>query len=119
MAQVAGIEVSNLMKPESVIGIAWGNTVAAIVEHLVPRQARGSIAVQLNGAANASTSGVPYAGALMDAFGKAFGAAVHYFAVPAFFDYAATRRRCGRNVRSLRCGRSSNAPISPCSASAR
>lgn len=91
VAQVAGIEVSNLMKPESVIGIAWGNTVAAIVEHLVPRQARGSIAVQLNGAANASTSGVPYAGALMDAFGKAFGAAVHYFAVPAFFDYAATR----------------------------
>lgn len=91
VTQVAGIMVSDLMKPESVIGVAWGNTVAAVVDHLVPRPARGSIAVQLNGAANASTSGVPYAGSLMEAFGRAFGASVHYFAVPAFFDYAATR----------------------------
>lgn len=96
VAQVAGITVSNLMKPETVIGLAWGNTVAAIVDHLVPRQARGSIAVQLNGAANASTTGVPYAGSLMEAFGKAFGAAVQYFAVPAFFDFAATREALWR-----------------------
>ena len=69
----------------------WQGTAAAVVDHLVPRPARGSIAVQLNGAAIASTSGVPYAGSLMEAFGRAFGASVHYFAVPAFFDYAATR----------------------------
>ncbi|WP_246462356.1 sugar-binding transcriptional regulator [Trueperella pecoris] len=96
VAQVAGITVSNLMKPDTIIGLAWGNTVAAIVDHLVPRPARGSIAVQLNGAANASTTGVPYAGSLMEAFGKAFGAAVQYFAVPAFFDFAATREALWR-----------------------
>lgn len=96
VAQVAGIMVSDLMKPETIIGVAWGNTVAAVVDHLVPRPARGSIAVQLNGAANACTSGVPYAGSLMEAFGRAFGASAHYFAVPAFFDFAATREALWR-----------------------
>ncbi len=91
VAQVAAITISELMKPETIIGVAWGNTIAAVVDHLVPRPARGSIAVQLNGAANASTTGVPYTGALMEEFGKAFGSDVQYFAVPAFFDYADTR----------------------------
>lgn len=91
VAQVAAIMVSNLMKPDTIIGVAWGNTVAALVDHLVPRPARGSIAVQLNGAANASTTGVPYAGALMEEFGKAFGSDIQYFSVPAFFDYTQTR----------------------------
>ncbi|VEI13674.1 Deoxyribonucleoside regulator [Trueperella bialowiezensis] len=91
VAQIAALTVSDLMKPKTVIGVAWGNTVAAVVDHLVPRQARGSVAVQLNGAANASTTGVPYAGSLMEEFGRAFGSEVMYFSVPAFFDYASTR----------------------------
>lgn len=91
VAQVAAITVSNLMKPDTVIGVAWGNTIASLVDHLVPRPARGSIAVQLNGAANASTTGIPYAGSLMEQFGKSFGSAVQHFSVPAFFDFAETR----------------------------
>ncbi|MDP9806660.1 DNA-binding transcriptional regulator LsrR (DeoR family) [Trueperella bonasi] len=91
VAQVAAMMVSELMKPGTIIGVAWGNTIAALVDHLVPRPARGSIAVQLNGAANASTTGVPYAGSLMEEFRKAFGSESQYFSVPAFFDFAQTR----------------------------
>lgn len=91
VAQVAGMAISELMEPGTIVGIAWGNTMAAVVDHLLPRPARGSIAVQLNGASNPSTTGIPYVGSIMEAFGQAYGSSVQHFLVPAFFDYAQTR----------------------------
>ncbi|MFY9262164.1 MAG: transcriptional regulator [Actinomycetaceae bacterium] len=96
VAQLAGVLISSLMAPNTVIGVAWGNTVSAIADHLVPRQAAGSVVVQLNGAANPSTTGIPYAGSIMEAFGRAHGSTVQHFSVPAFFDYASTRRALWR-----------------------
>lgn len=52
--------------------------------------------MQLNGAANTRTSGVDYAGNLISRFADAFDARVHHFPVPAFFDYAETRRAMWR-----------------------
>ncbi|QRV02432.1 helix-turn-helix domain-containing protein [Arcanobacterium phocisimile] len=104
VAQMTGVLISNLMEPHTVIGVAWGNTVSAIADHLVPRPAHGSVVVQLNGAANPSTTGIPYAGAIMEAFGRAHGSMVQHFSVPAFFDYAATKEALWRerSIESVR-----------------
>ena len=86
VARVAGRLVSGWMEPKTVLGIAWGNTVAAVVGQFVPKPAPGSAVVQLNGAANPTTTGIPYAGAIMEAAAAAFESSVHHFPVPAFFD---------------------------------
>ncbi|KGF05571.1 sugar-binding transcriptional regulator [Arcanobacterium sp. S3PF19] len=91
VATMAGLVISDLVQPNTVIAVAWGNTVSAVSDHLVPKSASGSVVVQLNGAANKNSTGIPYAGEIMEAFGRAYGAAVVHFPVPAFFDYADTR----------------------------
>src|SRR5665647_1938952 len=84
-----------------VMGIAWGTTLAAVSRHLTHRPTRGSAVVQLNGAANDRTSGVDYTSSLISSFGSAFDAAVHYFPVPAFFDFPETKAAMWRE-RSVR-----------------
>lgn len=85
---------------DMVLGVAWGTTLGAISQHLGRKPTRGSSIVQLNGAANNRTSGAEYVGTLISRFGDAFDASVHLFPVPAFFDYAETRRAmwCERSV---------------------
>ncbi|MFD1506434.1 sugar-binding transcriptional regulator [Georgenia yuyongxinii] len=101
VAQVAGRLVSGWMQPGVVLGLAWGTTISAVVEHLVPRPVPGSAVVQLNGAANPVTSGIPYAGSIISAAAEAFDARVHHFPVPAFFDFAGTKQAMWRE-RSIR-----------------
>jgi len=84
-----------------VMGIAWGTTLAAVSRHLAHKPTRGSAVVQLNGAANDRTSGVDYTSNLISSFGSAFEAAVHYFPVPAFFDFPETKAAMWRE-RSVR-----------------
>jgi DNA-binding transcriptional regulator LsrR (DeoR family) len=86
---------------DMVLGIAWGTTLAAIARALSAKPTRGSAVVQLNGAANTRTSGVEYAGELVERFATAFDAALYDFPVPAFFDYAETRDAMWRE-RSIR-----------------
>ncbi|WGW12558.1 sugar-binding domain-containing protein [Saxibacter everestensis] len=74
------------------LGIAWGTTTAAVGRQLVHKVTRGANVVQLNGAANPSTTGIGYAADVISRFGAAFDAPVQHFPVPAFFDYAATRK---------------------------
>jgi deoxyribonucleoside regulator len=81
---------------DMILGVAWGTTLGAIARHLSKKPTRGSSIVQLNGAANNRTSGVDYVGSLISRFGDAFDARVHLFPVPAFFDYAETRRAMWR-----------------------
>lgn len=91
IANLCASVVSDLVRQNSIIGVAWGNTVSAVAAQLPTKAVPGSVVVQLNGAANATTTGVPYVGSIMEAFGAAFGAHVQHFSVPAFFDYAQTR----------------------------
>jgi len=86
---------------DMVMGIAWGTTLAAVSRHLTHKPTRGSAVVQLNGAANNRTSGVDYTSNLIASFGSAFDAAVHYFPVPAFFDFPETKAAMWRE-RSVR-----------------
>ncbi|MCL2464771.1 MAG: transcriptional regulator, partial [Micrococcales bacterium] len=93
--------VSSWFDSDMVLGVAWGTTVAAVSRHLVPKATRSAAVVQLNGAANTRTSGVEYASDLFASFGTAFGAAVHHFSVPAFFDFPQTKAAMWRE-RSVR-----------------
>jgi DNA-binding transcriptional regulator LsrR (DeoR family) len=84
-----------------VMGIAWGTTLEAVSRHLTHKPTRGSAVVQLNGAANNRTSGVDYTSNLISTFGSAFDASMHYFPVPAFFDFPETKAAMWRE-RSVR-----------------
>jgi deoxyribonucleoside regulator len=86
---------------DMVMGVAWGTTLAAVSRHLTHKPTRGSAVVQLNGAANNRTSGVDYTSNLISSFGTAFDAAIHYFPVPAFFDFPETKAAMWRE-RSVR-----------------
>ena len=96
VASVAGALISDMVDQGSTIGVAWGTTISAVTDHLTPKVTPGCTVVQLNGAANSMTSGIPYAGQIIESFGKAFGASVHHFPVPAFFDYAETKEAMWR-----------------------
>ncbi|MGV1004295.1 MAG: sugar-binding transcriptional regulator [Candidatus Nanopelagicales bacterium] len=96
VSRVAARLLADLFEDETVLGVAWGTTVAAVSHALGRKPTRGGAVVQLNGAANILTSGVEFAGTITSAFGAAFDAQVHHFAVPAFFDYAETREAMWR-----------------------
>lgn len=92
VASIAAQLLTSLVHDRSTIGVAWGTTMAAVASHLSPIQAHGVRIVQLNGAANSSTSGIPYAGEIMSKFAQSFGGEVISFPVPAFFDYPETKQ---------------------------
>ena len=73
----------------------------AVSQRMVPKQVDEVTIVQLNGAANPTTTGLPYAGEILGNFGRMFNAKVLPFPVPAFFDYAETRTAMWRE-RSIR-----------------
>lgn len=83
------------------MGIAWGSTLSAVSRHLQEKVTHNSQIVQLNGAANTRTTGIGYASEIMGRFGRAFGAYVQQFAVPAFFDDPRTKEVLWRE-RSIR-----------------
>lgn len=91
VASMAGAMISDIVKEGDTIGVAWGTTLSAVSERLVPKHMERSIVVQLNGAANPGTTGIPFVGELLGNFSRAYGAKVMAFPVPAFFDYATTR----------------------------
>lgn len=87
VAVVAARQLSEWFGDGMTLGVAWGTTVAAIVQHLQPRPKRDSAVVQLNGSANTQTTGLTYATDLIGTIAHAFDAVAYYFPVPAFFDY--------------------------------
>ncbi len=91
VASMAGAMISELVTDGTTIGIAWGTTLSAVSERLVPRHVERVTVAQLNGAANPATTGTMFVGELLGNFSRAFDAKVMNFPVPAFFDYATTR----------------------------
>ncbi|OYO10805.1 transcriptional regulator [Enemella evansiae] len=86
----------SLVRPSSTLGMAWGSTVAAVASRLRRTPTPGVSIVQLNGSANTTTSGIPYSESILSTAAEAFDAQVHWFPVPAFFDYAETKRALWR-----------------------
>lgn len=91
VAAMAGAMISDWVQDDYTIGIAWGTTLSAVSERLVPKHLEHATVVQLNGAANPGTTGIPFVGELLGNFSRAYDAAALTFPVPAFFDYASTR----------------------------
>lgn len=101
VAAVAASRLTELMGPEKTLGVAWGNTVSAVIKHISPSPAPGSTVVQLNGAANAFDSGTLYADSIVSALADAYGSSAIHFPVPAFFDYVETKQALNKE-RSIR-----------------
>jgi deoxyribonucleoside regulator len=101
VARTAARLLGSWFDSDMVLGVAWGTTLAAVSRHLPSKATRGSVVVQLNGAGNLHHGGFEYASDLVSTFGFAFGAIVHNFSVPAFFDYPETKQAMWRE-RSVR-----------------
>lgn len=103
-AQAAARVLAGLVDSGMTIGVAWGATITALARHLTPRRTTETRIVQMNGAANVRTTGIPYAGEILAAFGDAFSASVQPFPVPAIFDDPETKRLMWkeRSIRTVR-----------------
>ena len=96
VARVAAERLVDMLKPGDTLGIAWGNTTSEVTRCLPRVNLPGSTVVQLNGAATATESGVPYADAIISRAATALGARMVHFPVPAFFDFAETKEALWR-----------------------
>jgi DNA-binding transcriptional regulator LsrR (DeoR family) len=83
--------LNTLIASNMVIGLAWGTTLAAVADHLIPKQTANVDVVQLNGAGNAQSVVNAFSSNLVMRFAAAYDARPHPFLVPAFFDYPETR----------------------------
>ncbi|AZZ40556.1 transcriptional regulator [Acidipropionibacterium jensenii] len=91
VARIAGQHITDLVHDGVSIGLAWGTTLDAITQHLIPKDVRNVRVVQMNGAANPGSFGIPYTGAIMTRMAQAFQGEVVHFPVPAFFDDPQTK----------------------------
>lgn len=91
VARHAGRILSAMVESSSTIGVAWGNTMAALSHHLVDRPLTDVTVVQLNGAAYGENFGLGYVGDILQRFAEAFNAHVEPLPVPAFFDDPLTK----------------------------
>lgn len=79
------------MASNMVLGVAWGPAADAVSRHLQPQSTQNTLVVQLNGMTSSRYGGIDHSSAVLARFAEAFGADLHHFPVPAFFDEAATR----------------------------
>jgi deoxyribonucleoside regulator len=91
MAQYGAHAVAAMVGPGMTVGVAWGNTVSSLIDHLHPRPVHDLRVVQLNGAGNSASLGLAYASDIIVRFAENFAASHFLFPVPAFFDHAETK----------------------------
>lgn len=96
VAQYAAHAIIDLVEPHSTIGLAWGNTISAVIGHLRPHPIRDVSVVQLNGAGNRRGLGISYAADVVARFAQVFSATDYLFPVPAFFDHPETKEALWR-----------------------
>jgi len=81
---------------EMTLGVAWGTTLTAISNNLLPRTTHNTRIVQLNGAGNTRSTGIEYASQIIMRFAENYQARAHLFPVPTFFDYPETKHALWR-----------------------
>ncbi|WP_242490107.1 sugar-binding transcriptional regulator [Noviherbaspirillum cavernae] len=104
VAAHAAAYLNTLVVPSSVLGLAWGNTVAAIADNLMPKHVHAIDVVQLNGSATGLDIVNTFGESIVSRFAQNYGGRAHSFPVPAFFDYAETRAALWRerSIKSIR-----------------
>lgn len=88
--------VTDMVEPSMTVGLAWGNTVSGIIDHLRPHPIRDVSVVQLNGAGNQSGLGISYASDIVARFASVYHGEHYLFPVPAFFDHPETKEALWR-----------------------
>lgn len=103
VSRVAAAHLVDISDHDTIMGIAWGNTMNEVSVNLPQAGGHAATIVQLNGATMATEAGAPWAGTVLERFSKSFGARALQFPVPAFFDYATTKEAMWRerSVRSV------------------
>ena len=92
VGQATAAKLGKFFRPGMTIGIAWGSTISAVSRHIHSVANTSSRIVQLNGAGNDHSSGLTYAGEILNQFAKSIGGLVVSFPVPAFFDNPETKQ---------------------------
>jgi len=101
VAQYAAHAVAGMVEAGMTIGVAWGNTVSSLIDHLHPRPVNDLRVVQLDGAGNSVSLGLAYASDIIVRFAENFAGSHYLFPVPAFFDHAETKEALWKE-RSIR-----------------
>ena len=101
VARAAAAYLNQLMAPNMILGVAWGNTVNQIAAHLTPKLLVNAHVVQLNGGGTITTRGNYYSGELITQFANNYDAQAHLLLAPAVFEFGATKRALWRE-RSVR-----------------
>jgi deoxyribonucleoside regulator len=101
VAQYAAHTVAGMVEPGMTIGVAWGNTISSLIDHLHPRPVNDLRVVQLDGAGNSVSLGLAYASDIIVRFAENFAGSHYLFPVPAFFDHAETKEALWKE-RSIR-----------------
>jgi len=96
VARHAGRILSAMIEPSTVVGVAWGTTMAGVSRHLTERALHDVTIVQLNGAAHPENFGIDFAGDILERFAAAFSGRAEPLPVPAFFDDPLTRQAMWR-----------------------
>lgn len=88
----AAAYLNTIVRPTTVLGLAWGHTVAAIAAELTPHPVHDMEIVQLNGSTTGADLANDFGDSLLARFARNYGARPYAFPVPAFFDFAETRQ---------------------------
>ena len=91
VATFSANHLNGLLHSHMTIGIAWGTTLDAISQRLVPKPCKDVDIVQLNGSANVYAFNNYYIGEIFSRFALNYNARAHLFPVPTFFDYPETK----------------------------
>lgn len=101
VASHAAAYLNTVVVSNSVIGIAWGNTVNEIVARLTPKATVNVDVVQLNGSGNTQSMATAFSSEIIMRFAANYDARPQLFPVPAFFEFAETKAALWRE-RSVR-----------------
>lgn len=96
VAMYAANYINMLVHKDMTVGIAWGTTLNAVSQHLIPKPTPGVTLVQLNGSGTPSNFMSDHALGLLQRFGDNFQASVNPFPIPAFFDFSETKQALWR-----------------------
>jgi deoxyribonucleoside regulator len=85
-AEAAARRLHEVINSDDVLAVAWGTMTNAISLRLRPKAVTNCHVAQVNGLGNSTSLGVHYAHAMMDRYGRAYGASVQERPLPLFFD---------------------------------
>jgi len=91
-AQFTASYLNTLFGSNMILGVAWGTTMTALSNHLIPKTTINSIIVQLNGAGNTQIIDNSSASDTYTRFKLNYNAHFVHFGGPAFFEHKETKQ---------------------------